>query len=559
MNFLVAISRFPIHARSTTATTTTKITSSFSASYFAPPRNIRRRPSQEPETTTAIFDSSESLKALQSADNFAFIGGRIRSRRGILTRKGQQGLALLVNMMSWSTSVGGSGGEGEKNLSEFLASQKLKLMHHNDGEKARHISLGNPAGDCDSIVSSIAVAYIYSLQRKSDSGILPIISIPERSLKTQRPETSLLMKWAGISVDDLICIDQFSKLSDTDSQRLQITLVDHNKLDLTANPCFSGNEFEVIEILDHHLDEGKHIETCPPTSGKRTIAFDKSVALVASTCTLMVERYLAGTGQHQPSFPTDLAILLLGTILLDSVNLSPKAKKVTQRDIDATQALVEHTNWSTLALSSPDMLSEGLLEEIEKGKVRPNCSKWFDTLQNQKFSKEFWNQLTVYDCLALDYKSFTTTASNDEISFGMASILTPLTNFFSKISMEEQILNFVNEQNNDIKILVIMSCVSNPDSGELQRELALAATKDNIEVFDSVLKYLQSSDAGKALQLEPFSLTLPGVDHDEDQTCEVTTRITKNEMKLIAMKQLNSGMSRKQVAPVLLDFFEKHP
>ena len=125
--------------------------------------------------------------------------------------------------------------------------------------------------------------------------------------------------------------------------------------------------------------------------------------------------------------------------------------------------------------------------------------------------------------------------------------------------MEEQILNFVNEQNNDIKILVIMSCVSNPDSGELQRELALAATKDNIEVFDSVLKYLQSSDAGKALQLQPFSLTLPGVDHDEDQTCEVTTRITKNEMKLISMKQLNSGMSRKQVAPILLDFFEKHP
>ena len=571
----------------------------------------RRRGEQRQELRRLQFSTLPLPTTTQQA-SLVFCASSINNINNDRYSHHHRNILSISRIMSSSSSsaalgaTGGSGGIGDatgNGFLGFLANSKSTLLQSmiNKGEErpptssVLHVSLGNPAGDCDSIVSAITLAFIDSMlpPEGGDSGtgtrseIVPIVSIPKRALRTQRPETSLLLKWATVAAtssnndggmnavyDNLICIDEFAELltksNSNNLPQLHMTLVDHNKLAWSIDT--NNLNVKVVEILDHHIDEGMHVETCQSGSSQRKIAFDPTTqkALVASTCTLLVERLLSKLGIEAsspassavPKIPTDVAVLLLGTILLDSVNLLPSAKKVTQRDIDAVDALLKYTNWSSLA--SPGMLSKGLLVEDTSGTsskptalIRPNCTKWFETLQEEKFSPEFWNQLTAYDCLALDYKSFTTTASSSttsysDISFGMASILTPLSNFFTKSNMEDDILQFFNDQNDNIKVLVIMSCTSDTNSGKLQRELAVVTTKENTSIFDSVLDYLQSSDSGKSLQLEPLDL-VQGADVDE--SCAASTMITKNGLKVISMKQLNIGMSRKQVAPILLDFF----
>jgi exopolyphosphatase len=449
-------------------------------------------------------------------------------------------------------------------LSDFLTKQKARLTDEGDHQQKlapliSHVSVGNPAGDADSIVSAIALAYIDSMTTtSSDDFILPVISVTEQALRTHRPETTLLLEWAGIRLDDLVCVDHpgLERLAahhhNDCPNPLQVTLLDHNRLDLSANPWLRWNEnavssVTVTEILDHHFDEMAHLDSCPLNSPGRNIAFHpdstNQPALVASTTTLLVERYLAATAPSLPLIPTPLATLLLGVILLDSVNLSEQANKVTARDVAAINALVEQTDWS----SSSDILlqpSNALLEKYfmspNRTSLRPQTTKWFEALQNQKFSPTFWSQLNVLNCLGLDYKSFTSSAN---VSFGVATVLTSLSDLLtSKSNVTDQLLEFIQSQN--IAVLGIMCATSS--EGKLTREFALASTSKNAALVESLVNFLLTSETGEVLQLE--QVTLVGrVSSDA---------LTSAGLALFTARQHNSGMSRKQVVPILLAYWQ---
>jgi exopolyphosphatase len=447
-------------------------------------------------------------------------------------------------------------------LSDFSTKQKTKLTDERDHHQKlfrliSHVSLGNPAGDADSIVSAIALAYIDSMTTtSSDDFILPVISITEQALRMHRPETTLLLEWAGIRLDDLVCVDHpglenLAAYHDNDCPNpLQVTLLDHNRLDLSANPWLRRNEnvvssVTVTEILDHHFDEMAHLDSCPMNSPGRNIAFHpdstNQPALVASTTTLLVERYLAATATSLPLIPTPLATLLLGVILLDSVNLSEQANKVTARDVAAIKALLEQTDWT----SSSDMLlqpSNALLEKYALSpngtSLRPRTTKWFEALQNQKFSPTFWSQLTVLNCLGLDYKSFT---SSTNVTFGVATVLTSLSDLFtSKSNVTDQVLEFIQSQN--ISVLGIMCATSS--EGKLTREFALASTSKNAALVESLVNFLLTSETGQVLQLEQVTL----VEHGSSDAVTGPT--------LFTARQHNAGMSRKQVVPILLAYWQ---
>lgn len=123
---------------------------------------------------------------------------------------------------------------------------------------------------------------------------------------------------------------------------------------------------QVVErIVDHHEDQGLYEKV---TGGNRDIAFAADAegfdalyssaqqkqsgisrvpslssnsstaggrALVASTCTLVAERYLSNPDLLCPA----VAMLLLGVVLLDSVCLDASAGKVTSRDEAVAKAL----------------------------------------------------------------------------------------------------------------------------------------------------------------------------------------------------------------------------
>lgn len=380
-------------------------------------------------------------------------------------------------------------------VSDFLKSTPLS--------STSAVSLGNPAGDADSIVSAIALAYIESTS-SDNKKMHPILSIPHEDLKTQRPETKYLLQLAEIDLDDLTAVDHVDLPSKT-----FVSLVDHNVFTLKKP------NWTVTSIMDHHLDEGKHLDTCE----ERNIAFDAStsLALVASTCTLMVERFPAGE-----KFPPSLAIILLGVILLDSVNLSPKAGKVTPRDEAAVQALLDRTDWSAVDLPK-DIARD---DDEEK---QPDLTRFFDTLQSQKFHPDFWNSLSLLQALKLDYKSF---AIHPNQTFGISSILQTMTDFQAKHDLLDSLLEQEGQSFVEgLEILGIMFFTAANDAP--QRQMVLIG-KDS-KLLESLVNFFSSDGSLQAIEL---------------------SKTSKSDLHMICLEQGNFKASRKQVAPIFMEYFK---
>ncbi|GAX16820.1 exopolyphosphatase [Fistulifera solaris] len=373
----------------------------------------------------------------------------------------------------------------DESLSAFLKKRR--------DSPTNHLVIGNKAGDADSIVSALAAAYL--------DDATPVISIRQNDLRTQRPEAMLLFKIAGLEISDLWFADQLNFLA---AEPVSLTLVDHNRLDAPA--LEQGSHF-VKAIYDHHMDEGHHKDSATI----RNIAFsDKGEPTVASTCTLMVEK-MEGT-----KLPADLSLLLLGVILIDSVNLSPNAGKVTPRDEAAVQKLLKATNWQELDL-------DGSI--CGDSPLQPSTSLLFDALQNAKFDPLFWNPLPVEDALRLDFKIF---QAGDE-TFGISSVLLSAKNFLDKEHAINSIEAFMERL--QIKFFVIMFAYAKDSASSLTRELLLCG-KDASEVY----AWLEREGS---LQLS-FREQL----------------LDRCDQPVIVLDQGNVKASRKIVAPILIQYFQ---
>jgi exopolyphosphatase len=392
-------------------------------------------------------------------------------------------------------------------LEEFLKARK-------EGP-TRHFVMGNEAGDADSIISAITLAYIESVKGHTEK--TPIVSIPQADLETQRPETALLLKLAGISnaAGVLLFVDQPIVTESTEAT--EVTLVDHNRLADT----FQQNDWKVVEIVDHHHDQGMYMDTCSGPS--RWIAFADDEALAASACTLVVERM---EELWRKPYPSSLSVLLLGVILLDSVNLSPQAGKVTQRDRDAVQILLNDTNWQELSQESKEVLKISLSSG-------PNTTAFFDALQDTKYDPGFWMSLSMRDALRLDYKEYTYTDG----SFGVSTVLMPLDSFLLKHEFIAGIHRFMVEQN--MNFLGIM--LASEKDGHLCRQLVLCGT-ESFPLPDMAQFLLHSDYDQDSLEL----MEIEGISIPPDNS----------GLSFRFFDQRNVKASRKQIGPILLEFFD---
>lgn len=247
------------------------------------------------------------------------------------------------------------------------------------------VVLGNEAADADSMVSALTLAYFLSAE-DPEAQYVPVLSLPRAEMKL-RPETLLLLRLAGAAEPvDAERPRHLTFLDEADlpalAQRcpeLKVVLVDHNRLCGSLQPALDAR---VAAIVDHHEDKGHY----PWVEGaRREVAFEGGVngsgsgsgsgaslsaapslasfdgsvggggpgslslsrsasavgkALVASTCTLVAERFL-GRAPHLlgGGGSGDVAALLLGVIMLDAAGLEPRAGKVTDRDVAAVAAL----------------------------------------------------------------------------------------------------------------------------------------------------------------------------------------------------------------------------
>jgi exopolyphosphatase len=326
------------------------------------------------------------------------------------------------------------------------------------------------------------------------------------------------MELSGIlnATSELLFVDD--PLIQNDMNTARVTLVDHNVL----AEKFHGKNWTVVEIVDHHEDQGHYLQTC--SRNERTIAFAHGKALVASACTLVAERL---DQVWTPPYPPSVGLLLLGVILLDSVGLSKEVGKVTQRDVDAVAELLMNTDWQELPETTQNKLG------IDTSLAPPDIDAVFDLLQGAKYDSHFWKSLSVNDCLRYDYKEF----SFKSQLFGVSTVLMPLKDFFSKDNVGRGILLYMDQV--QVDFLGIMFAFE--DDGHLCRQLAFCGR--NGFSLDDVDAFLHSSGYYR---------------HPLDLKEIKDTPIVQDEhgLSLQYFDQRNVKPSRKQIGPILVEYFQ---
>ncbi|XP_068851534.1 exopolyphosphatase PRUNE1 isoform X2 [Aphelocoma coerulescens] len=183
--------------------------------------------------------------------------------------------------------------------------------------------MGNEACDLDSTVSALALAYFLAQTSPAPkAAFVPVLNIPRADFAL-RTETTFLLRDRGIPAASLIFRDEIDLGGLHHAGLLSLTLVDHHVLP----GADAALEEAVVEVLDHRPLERDRGPPCQVT-----------VEPVGSCATLVTERILQG-----PPGVLDrtTAALLHGTILLDCINLSPAAGKVTPRDVACVSLLEE--------------------------------------------------------------------------------------------------------------------------------------------------------------------------------------------------------------------------
>ena len=393
-------------------------------------------------------------------------------------------------------------------LCEFLTDRKTRPIPQ--------FVIGNRAGDADTIVSAVTLAYLES-ETTGTTQKTPIVAIPRADFATQRPEANLLFELAGIPdvADRLLFVDDAIV---NQLYAVNVTLVDHNVL---AHK-FQRKGWTVQEIVDHHRDEGMHLDTC--SGSARNVAFAHGKALVASACTLVAERWKRA---WEKPYPGSIGVLLLGVILLDSVNLSPDAGKVTRRDRKAVQDLLQHTEWHDF---TPELQSVLQITPISG----PNITSFFDLLQSAKYDKDFWSSLSIRDALRLDFKSFEYRNGD----FGVSTVLMPLRDFLAKSNLAKGVKLFM--EAHEQQFLAIMFA-SERKGKNLERQLALCGIPSF--PMDALAAFLLNEEYDQAsLALEELEQT--------------SLSPSESGLSLRLFEQHNVAPSRKQIGPILLQFFE---
>ena len=354
-----------------------------------------------------------------------------------------------------------------------LSSYILKAKNSFNPEVKTTVVIGNEAADLDSMASSVSYAYYLFLQGKN---AIPVMNIPRGDFAL-RTEAVYLFKEASIDPDNLFFLDNFNLSELSDKGNLELVLVDHN----VPGAGLSPYESSIKEILDHHADEKKY--------SADTVA---DIRPVGSAATLVAERFIEN---EKNSLDADLCTLLLGTILLDTVNLDKEAGRVTDDDSKAAGEL--------MAVSGLDQKT------------------LFDKLQFEKFNV---SSLGTYDLLRKDYKEW----QFGEIKCGIASVLMPAADWVKK---DPDILSEFSKYSEDrnLDVLLVMNAYTDPD---FVRNLGVFIPDALLR--EKTIRFLESSD----LDLEILDI---GVSGDQGE--------------IAFYQQGNLGVSRKKLQPLLKDFF----
>jgi exopolyphosphatase len=360
-------------------------------------------------------------------------------------------------------------------LQRYLEEAKKALSLH----KPLCIVMGNEAADLDSMASAVVYAWYRTASGKEkDRLVVPFIPIPREDFRL-RTEATYLFGEAGISESHLLFAEDINLAALQAEGRLSLILVDHNKL----GKAFAGLADCVIGILDHHQDEGMYAG-----------AVERIIEPVGSTTTLVAEKVLKDIPQ---AVDRNIALLLSGTILLDTVNLDPAAGRVTPKDSAMAAAL--------LPIAGKDQKT------------------LFDRLQFEKFNVA---SLSTRDLLRKDYKEYLA----GQVRYGMSSVLLSLEAWKLKDAhLAEELAQYA--ASNHLSLLIAMLAYTEP---KFTRELVVYSPDPAL--FAKIADFLAKSDLGLATLHAPAG---------------------SDPSRYGWYAQANESYSRKKLQPVIQQFLEK--
>lgn len=244
--------------------------------------------------------------------------------------------------------------------------------------------------------------------------------------------------------------------------------------------------------------------------------------------------------------------MLLGVILLDSVNMLPAAGKGTARDEEAMRSLMERTDWTSACngANPPSLADAPALEKIfpDGGNDGPDRTALFEALSGAKNDPRFWSELSTTDRLRIDYKRFSVPVEEGRpsspptriTSIGLSSVLMDADSILSNDGFRDDLAAFV--KSSDVGLFGILA-LKFGDDGVPRRELLL--TGPDPVIVDSFARFLLEHPDAAFLEIAEREAgddegTGTGMD---DNDAQPVVRV---------FRQGNGKGSRKQVAPVLL-------
>ncbi|KAH9990241.1 hypothetical protein BJV74DRAFT_922084 [Russula compacta] len=172
--------------------------------------------------------------------------------------------------------------------------------------------MGNEAGDLDSLAS--AIAYAWYSTRHLGQPTVPLLQTPREDISL-RAENLYALEFGGVDPAHLLTRDE---LAPDSPPAVKYALLDHN----TLSGRFAADENAcVVAIVDHHVDEGHHLDASP-----------RIVEVPTGSCSSLVARLI------QKEWPEGMsravARLLLCAVLSDTSGLKAGGKaEVTDRQV----------------------------------------------------------------------------------------------------------------------------------------------------------------------------------------------------------------------------------
>ncbi|TNY24761.1 putative Exopolyphosphatase [Rhodotorula diobovata] len=313
----------------------------------------------------------------------------------------------------------------------------LEAVRQGQGNDDWVVTVGNEAGDLDSLASALGYAH-FAAQRSSTSSprrrYVPLVLTARPDLHL-RPENVLALSSAGVDPSLLLTIDDLPSPSSSSSSASSssspllagrpFALVDHNALlapfrARPSDPSDRADDARVVAIVDHHADEGRHLGARP-----------RRIEVVGSCASLVVDEFLGGGGgdgrgekEVDVDVPRPVADLLLSSIVIDT-RLKPVADggKATTVDLSAVEALLPLSSFSpsssslsTSANSSTDATaaSTAALDALKAHNARLS------------HAKEDVSHLSARDLLRRDYKEYLSSSPSGGVRYGLSTVPLPL-------------------------------------------------------------------------------------------------------------------------------------